>query len=96
MVIGNRSHRSAQFISFFYCGLMTARTMPAAVACFFTGLAGSAAAGIAKFLGGRAFIPEDYALFMVLVNLSACAGVFGAVCFSGYCLILVGCVCSWF
>jgi hypothetical protein len=71
--------------------LMTARSMPAAVACFFTGIAGSATAGIAEFQGGRAFIPVAYALFMVLVYLPACAGVFDAVCFSGYCwLVLVG------
>ncbi len=63
----------------------------AAVACFFSGLAGPATAGIGKFLGGRAFIPVAFALFMVLVNLPACAGVFGAVCFSGYNrLVLVG------
>jgi hypothetical protein len=70
--------------------------MSAAVAYFFCILV-SAAAGTGKFLGGRAFIPVAYALFMVLVNLSACAGVFGAVCFSGYFwLDLVGRLCSWF
>ncbi|MDO9036592.1 MAG: hypothetical protein Q7U51_15520 [Methanoregula sp.] len=76
---------------------MTARSVPATVACFFSGLAGPAAAGIVKFQGGRAFIPVAYALFMVLVDLPACAGVPGAVCFSGYCwLVLVDFVCSWF
>ena len=76
---------------------MAAWSMPAAVACFFTGIAGSTAAGIGKFLGGRAFIPVAYAVFMVLVDLPACAGVFGAVCFSGYCwLVLVGFLCNWF
>jgi hypothetical protein len=68
----------------------------AAVRCFFCFLAG-AAAGIAEFQGGRAFIPVAFALFMVLVDFTACAGVFGAVCFSGYCrLDLVGRLCSWF
>ena len=69
----------------------------AAVAYFFGGLAGSATAGIGKFLGGRAFIPVAFALFMVFVNLPACAGVPGAVGFRGYCrLVLVGRLCSWF
>lgn len=68
----------------------------AAVACFFSGLAGPTAAGIGKFLGGRAFVPVAFAFFMVLVDLPACAGMFSAVCFSGYCrLILVGRMCSW-
>ena len=56
---------------------MTARSMSAAVACFYGGLTGPAAAGITEFLGGRAFIPVAYALFMVLVYFTACAGVFG-------------------
>jgi hypothetical protein len=76
---------------------MTARPVPAAVACFFSGLAGPAAAGIAKFLGRRAFIPVAYALFMVFVDLPACAGVSGAVCSCGYCwLVLVDGLFSWF
>jgi len=71
--------------------------MPAAVACFFSGIAGTAAAGITEFLGGRAFIPVAYALFMVFVNLPACAGAFGAVCISGYSwLVLGGFWCSGF
>ena len=65
--------------------------MPAAGTCLFGGLAGSAAAGIAEFLGGRAIIPVAFALFMVLVYLSAGAGVCGAGCFRGYSrLVLVG------
>jgi hypothetical protein len=52
----------------------------AAVRCIFCFLAG-ATAGITKFQGGRAFIPVAFALFMVLVNFTACAGVFGGVCF---------------
>ncbi|MDO9326782.1 MAG: hypothetical protein Q7T80_17680 [Methanoregula sp.] len=70
---------------------MTARSMPAAGTCLFGGLAGSAAAGIAEFLGGRAFIPVAFAFLMVLVYLSAGTGVFGAGCFWGYGrLVLVG------
>ena len=68
----------------------------AAVACFFCRLAGSAAAGIAEFLGGRAFIPVAFTLFMVFVDFATCAGMSGAVCTSGYRLILVGFVCSRF
>lgn len=71
--------------------------MSAAVACFFSGLAGPAATGIAEFLGRRAFIPVAYALFMVLVNFTACAGVFGAGCSCGYRrLDLAGFLCCLF
>ena len=52
--------------------------MTAAVACFFSGFTGSAAAGIAEFLGGRAFIPVAFTLFMVFVDFATCAGMFGA------------------
>ena len=70
--------------------------MAAAVTCFFGSLAGSATAGIAEFLGGRAFIPVAFTLFMVFVDFATCAGMFGAVCTFGYRLALVGLVCSWF
>ena len=76
---------------------MTARSVPATVACFFSGLSGPAAAGIAKFFGGRAFLPVAYAFFMLLVALPQCAGVPGAVYFSGHrWLVLVDFVCSCF
>ena len=51
--------------------------MAAAGTGLFCGFAGSAAAGVAEFLGGRAFLPVAYALFMVLVGFTACAGVEG-------------------
>ena len=71
--------------------------MSATVLCFFSGLTGSAATGIAEFLDGRAFIPVAYPFFMVLVDLTTCAGVFGAACFSGYSwMVLVGFVCRRF
>lgn len=71
--------------------------MPASVACFFGGLAGSAAAGIAEFLSGRAFLPVAFALFMVLVDFPTCAGVSGGACFSGYSwLVLVDFLCNVF
>jgi hypothetical protein len=57
--------------------LMTARSMPAAVACVDYGLTGSTAAGIAEFQGGRAGIPVAAVAFMVLVRFTAGAGVFG-------------------
>jgi hypothetical protein len=60
-------------------------TVAAAVACFFCLLAGSAAAGISKFLGGRAFIPVAFALFVMLVGFAAGAGVFSAGCAGGNC-----------
>ena len=76
---------------------MAARPVSAAVACFFSGLAGPAAAGIAEFLGRRAFIPVAYALFMVFVNFTAGAGVLGSLCSCGCsCLVLVGFLCCWF
>ena len=71
--------------------------MSAAVACFFSGFAGPAAAGIAEFQGRRAFIPVAFTIFMVLVNFTACAGVFGGARFFGYFrLVLVVFLCSGF
>jgi len=97
VITGHRSYRSAQFIRIKAEFLMTAWSMTAAVACLFSGLAGPAAAGIAEFLNGRAFIPVAYALFMVLVYLTACAGVFGGACSCGFFrLVLVGRLCSGF
>jgi hypothetical protein len=64
--------------------LMAPWAVAAAVACFFGGLTGSATAGIAKFLGGRAFIPVAFALFVMLVGLTACAGMFSARCAGRY------------
>jgi len=49
----------------------------ATVACFLCSFAGSATAGIAEFLGGRAFFPVAHAIFMVLVGFTAGAGVQG-------------------
>jgi hypothetical protein len=74
---------------------MTAR----AVAAGSPGLrysAGSAAAGIAEFLLGRAFFPVADARLM-LVRLAARTGVFGCVCrlFNGNFLTVVGCA-GWF
>ena len=51
--------------------------MTAAVACNFRVLTGSAAAGIAEFLGGRTFFPVAYAIFMVLMGFTADTGVHG-------------------
>jgi hypothetical protein len=63
----------------------------AAGTCNFSGLAGSTAAGIAEFQVRRAGIPVAYALFMMLVNFTTCAGVCGAVCIGGCSwLVLVG------
>jgi hypothetical protein len=56
-------------------GSLTARSMPAAVACFFGGLTGSAAAGISEFQGGRAGIPVAGGAREILVLLATGAGV---------------------
>jgi len=71
-------------------------TVATAVRCIFCFLTG-AAAGIAEFQGGRAFIPVAFTFFMVLVNFTACAGVFGGARFFGYFrLVLVVFLCSGF
>jgi hypothetical protein len=59
-------------------------------------LAGSTAAGIAEFLGGRAFFPAADARLM-LVRLAARAGVFGCICrlFNGTFLSIISCA-GWF
>ena len=59
-------------------------------------LSGSTAAGVAEFLGGRAFFPVADARLM-LVRLTTGAGVFGGVFygFNGIFLSDVGCV-GWF
>ena len=49
----------------------------AAVTCFFRGLAGSAATGIAEFLRGRAFLPVAGGTRNFFVLLAAGAGVQG-------------------
>jgi hypothetical protein len=51
--------------------------MATAVTCLFCGLAGSAAAGIAEFQGGRAGIPVAGGSRNLLVLLTACAGMEG-------------------
>jgi hypothetical protein len=71
--------------------------MSATVLCFFSGLAGPAATGIAEFLFRRAFIAVAYPFFMVLVDLTACAGVSGGACSCEFLrLVLAGFLCSLF
>ena len=57
---------------------MASRAMAAAFAGFFCFRTGSAAAGIAKFLWGRAGIPVAGRAGAVLVGFTARAGVFGS------------------
>jgi hypothetical protein len=69
-------------------------SVTAAVTCLFGGLAGSAAAGISEFQGGRAGIPVAGGTRNVLVLLTAGAGVQGG----GFVLVIGfhGIIGRWF
>ena len=56
-------------------GSLAPGPVTAAVTCNFRGLAGSAAAGIAEFLRGRAFLPVAGGSSPVPVLFAACTGV---------------------
>jgi hypothetical protein len=72
--------------------------MPTALACFFGGLTGSAAAGISEFQGGRAGISVAGGAREILVLLAAGACVFGStvLAIEYIVLIIAGCAGNWF
>jgi len=78
--------------------LLAPGPVTAAVTCFFGRFAGCTAAGIAKFLRGRAFFPVAGGARVVLVGFAAGAGVFGrtVLMIEDIVLIIGGCAGDWF
>jgi hypothetical protein len=79
-------------------GSLAPRPMAAAVACFFGGLTGSAAAGIAEFFGRRAFFTVAGGARAVRVRFAAGTGVFGStvLVIEYIVLVIAGCAGDWF
>jgi hypothetical protein len=99
VIIGHHPHR---FIQYVCCKrlvlLLTARSMPAAVVITLRCIAGSAAAGIAKFHRGRAGFTVAGGARAVPVLLTTRAGVFGStvLVIEYIFLIVIGCAGDWF